>query len=199
LEIALELGEEKHPADEIALALSRAGGILSSLTHCYDVSNADFATGAPFLAEAIKTAESILVKANESLTKLYQDYNLEALSESDLRNNPVDVVERDQEKVSHLSFARARRLNENIAFSVQSQEVSRLSSNLDSILDTLPDNIQAVTVEQMIDHPAQSYQELLEKLTAMADAAAYQTQSEEGSLLPILESLRADMMRLKTA
>jgi hypothetical protein len=82
---------------------------------------------------------------------------------------------------------------------VQSQEVSRLSSNLDSILDTLPDNIQAVTVEQMIDHPAQSYQELLEKLTAMADAAAYQTPSEEGSLLPILESLRADMMRLKTA
>ena len=56
----MKSGEQKHPADEIALALLRAGGILSSLTNCYDADGGEFAIDASFLAEAIRSAEQII-------------------------------------------------------------------------------------------------------------------------------------------
>jgi fructose-specific phosphotransferase system component IIB len=198
LEIALEFGEEKHPADEIALALSRAGGILSSLSHCYNASATDFAIGASFIAEAIKSTEAILAKASESLTKLYHDYSLDALHEEP-QIDEIEAVEPAEEEIPVLDISRIKnRSNGSNSFS-QPMPLPKRLNRLDMMQRIEDDEVENVTVEQMIDQPAETYQELLEKLTAMADAASTQQNSAENSLVPILESLRADMLRMKTA
>jgi hypothetical protein len=90
----------------------------------------------------------------------------------------------------------------------QAGSTSRLAQKLDSILETLPPAREYLRPEDMmprpedmIEQPAQTYEELLEKLTAMADAAAYQAHKKDqptSPLLPMLESLRADLLRIKT-
>jgi hypothetical protein len=202
LEIALELGEEKHPADEIALALSRAGGILSSLSHCYDVANTDFAVGSAFLAEAIKTTESILMKANESLTRLYENYSLATLQDEQadaLVRAANTSFESESENISALNFVSSKRRSNNAKYETQSTETSHLADESDVELEYSSEEEATASVEMMMQQPAQSYQELLEKLTSMVDAASYKSADDDGQLLPVLESLRSDVMRLKTA
>lgn len=198
----MELGEEKHPADEIALALSRAGGILSSLSHCYDAANTDFAIGAVFLAEAIKTTEEILFKANESLTRLYQDYSLATLQDEqadELVRRASASFGSASENNSDLDFVSLRQNSGRSNYRSQSKLASVSAEEINDDLGDQSEDETSATVEQMIEQPAQSYQELLEKLTSMVDAASYRSMDDDSQLLPVLESLRSDVMRLKTA
>lgn len=198
----MELGEEKHPADEIALALSRAGGILSSLSHCYNAGNKDFAIGSAFMAEAIKSTEDILLKANESLTRLYQDYSLASFQDEqadELVRSAAASFETTAENNSELDFVGVRRNSGGSNYKSVSELASMVSNDIEDDLDDQSEDDSNATVEQMIGQPAQSYQELLEKLTSMVDAASYRSAEDDTQLLPVLESLRSDLLRLKTA
>jgi hypothetical protein len=196
-ETALGLGEEKHPADEIGKALLQASGILTSLSNCYDKPESNFSIGTPFIAEAIIAVEGILSKANESLTKLYDHYDLGKLEAYNAQAHDKAAGDVRVETTSGEPDADAGYLG---YFGRQNQG-SRLSVKLDAIRDSMPEYGQELRPENMTEQPAQSYDELLEKLTAMTDAAAFQAQNNEQqdqNLLPMLESLRADLMRLRT-
>lgn len=212
--------EEKHPADEIGKALSRAGGILSSLTNCYDRNETDFQISVGFMFEAVTAVERLLGQASAELTKLYQSYDLSKLTEAS-QAAPVDA-----ELEGHFESAYARveaieepeTTHEPLIFNRQvesetsedpqylgffgpSEQVSKLASRLDNILEAMPTKVRTASSDELLDRPAVTYNELLEKLTAMADAAAYQAHqspSDNQTLLPVLENLRADMLRIRS-
>jgi hypothetical protein len=210
-ESALTLEDEQHPADELGKAISRANGILTSLSNCYDKSASSFAISLPFLFEGISAVEGILAGASDALTRLYDQYDLEKLLtqtveavapepeiEPGIEEQVVPAeVEETVEEPALLPDGQGPYLG----FFGASETVSRLASNLDSILETMPHRAQPAVQDEILDHPAQTYAELLQKLTAMADAAAFKAHRSPGSdsdLLPALESLRADMLRIRT-
>ena len=151
LELVFDLksGEQKHPADEIALALLRAGGILSSLTNCYDADGGEFAIDATFLAEAIRSAEQIIFKANDSLTSLYQDYSLELVSDA-----AIKVPSQTHESEFVESKAAVQTID-------QTDETSRFSRKL----DTKSEVESAAELQNQSDGTVQTYEEFFEKLT----------------------------------
>ena len=212
--------EEKHPADEIGKALLRAGGILSSLTNCYDKSETDFQISVQFVFEAVTAVEKLLGQASGELTKLYQSYDLSNLTgalHADLAGAEVEehlqstyVEQEDDEDIETSSeplvFNRqadsgASEEPQYLGFFGPSEQVSKLASRLDNILEALPTKGRTASPDELLDRPAQTYNELLEKLTAMADAAAYQAHQSPNhneTLLPVLENLRADMLRIRS-
>lgn len=212
--------EEKHPADEIGKALSRAGGILTSISNCYEKTDSDFQIDLSFIFEAVIAVENLLARASDQLTSLYRHYDLTKVSEQNAASSiEPEHCEEQHVETSHgesnepLNFPpvyRPLRANPasnealatpNLGLFRPNEQVSRLASRLDNILETLPIRQRAPTPHELIDKPAATYNELLEKLTAMADAAAYQAHqspSQNHNLLPVLEKLRADMLRIRS-
>jgi hypothetical protein len=219
-ETTLTAQEEKHPADEIGKALSRAGGILSSLTNCYDTNETDFQISVAFMFEAVSAVEKLLGHASGELTKLYQFYDLSKLSgELQTVSSGVDVEEHSEPPYVESELTEDTEASQEplvfnrqsesetpedphyLGFFGPSEQVSKLASRIDNILETMPAKVRTVSPDELLDRPALTYNELLEKLTAMADAAAYQAHqspNDNQTLLPVLENLRADMLRIRS-
>jgi hypothetical protein len=195
-----------HPADEIGKALSQARGLLSSVLNCYDKSTTSFATGTSFVAEAIFATEDILVKAGESLTTLYADYDLNVTKSSDRQADESEETIQENETTDQTptELPIGRLPFSSFGLNSGQEQVSRLAHRLDNILESLPPPPPAdpMRPEDMVEQPAQNYDELLEKLTAMADSAAFHARpgsADSIRLLPVLESLRADVLRMRSA
>lgn len=213
---------DRHPADEIGKALSRAGGILASLSNCYEKTESGFQTSLPFVFEAVTAVEKLLARANDELANLYQLYDLTKISDHNSatyvvpeldpceENQPEFTTDENDEPLNfplnHFPSRGNLNSQEEVAkpylgFFGPSEQVSRLASRLDNILETMPTRSHVQTPIELIDKPAETYNQLLEKLTAMADAAAYQAHQspeQDQNLLPVLEKLRADMLRIRS-
>ena len=212
--------EEKHPADEIGKALSRAGGILSSLTNCYDRNETDFQISVAFMFEAVTAVEKLLGQASGELTKLYQSYDLTKLSgaqhaaptiaeiEEHLETSYSETGADEETEATYEPLVFNRQAESEtpedpqyLGFFGPSEQVSKLASRIDNILEAMPTKVRTASPDELLDRPALTYNELLEKLTAMADAAAYQAHqspNDNQTLLPVLENLRADMLRIRS-
>lgn len=214
--------EDRHPADEIGKALSRAGGILTSLTNCYDKNDTDFQISVQFMFEAVSAVENLLGHASAELARLYSSYDLSKLStQTENLLSPSSGNELLHQNQAHDGMSERQYGFEGATLGQQSQtenvseatepqylgyfgpteQVSRLANRIDSLLETMPAKPMVASATDYIDKPAATYNELLEKLTAMADAAAYnahQGQDNGQNLLPVLENLRADMLRIRT-
>jgi hypothetical protein len=190
-----------HPADEMGKSLSQARGILSSLINCFDKTNANFVTGTVFVSEALTAIEEILSKAGDNLTELYNNYDLNTVIEDssehieDESDDEVEVeVNADTEDTLPIS-----------AFGVfgHRKKAPNVSEKMDDNTVALPKTLRTEPLrpEMMADQPAQTYDELLEKLTAMADSAAFHAQKSDGeaeNMVPVLEGLRADLIRMRS-
>lgn len=215
--------EEKHPADEIGKALSRAGGILTSLTNCYDRNDTDFQISVQFMFEAVSAVENLLGQASAELAKLYSSYDLNKISHqtentqstpaevdfSQLYYDHVEGIGDHQYNLDGSTHDRRHRTetgsdateSQYLGLFGPAEQVTRLATRIDSLLEKMPAKPVAMAASDFIDKPALTYNELLDKLTAMADAAAYnahQGQDNGQSLLPVLENLRADMLRIRS-
>ncbi len=86
-----------------------------------------------------------------------------------------------------------------LGFFGPAEPVSTLADKIDNILVNMPSRPRAKHVE-IFDKPAETYDELLQKLTALADVAAFQAHqaNTEASLGPALEELRADLIKLRS-
>ena len=195
----MKIGDNTHPADELGKSLSQARGLISSMINCFDKSANGFVTGQIFVAEAMVAVEDILSKASGSLAALYENYDLTATAgssedaELELADEEIEPVVVQEEEYRPSSFGLFGRHN----------TVSSLANKLGTIAESLPQQTasEPMRPEEMIEQPAQNYEELLEKLSAMADSAAYHTSAgreQDGSLLPVLESLRADVLRMRS-
>jgi hypothetical protein len=185
-----------HPADEIGKALSQARGILSSLANCYDRPEERFVTGSTFIAEAVAAADEILAKASNHLASLYENYDLNVAS-GDQDGEEAEDFEDEVEATSKVVLPDDH-LPSSFGLFGRHPSVNHLANKLESIVESMPPAPEPLRPEQMVEQPAQSYEELLEKLTAMADSAAFHTGQSDNALLPVLESLRDDMLRMRS-
>jgi hypothetical protein len=216
--------EQKHPADELGRALARANGILTLISDCYDKSEATFETGNAFVHESIIAVEAMLNGASAALAKLYQDCDLsivrEAATEANLEQPVAEVptvqvpvfiqpeippqqhVEAQSPVSSYVpasNYAQQNYGNSYLGFFGPAEPVSNLADKLDNILVNMPARPRAKHAE-IFDKPAENYDELLQKLTALADVAAYQAHqnSADAGLGSALEELRADLIKLRS-
>lgn len=207
----------KHPADEIAQALARANGILTVIGGCYDRTKAEFAVPTSYVAESITAVDSLLSSAALSLGKLYQTCDLIITREDSGEVFPVDV-EPDassesapiEDAQNHTQAEEAKPAFAKIVEQVQHPKTGYLaafgptelsSSLLERANYSIPSFSPSVLTkrEQGLDKPATTYEELLAKVTAVADQAAFQAHASpsERSLLPALEGLRADLLKMR--
>ena len=193
---------EKHPADEIAKALSRATGIISSITNCFDAESGQFDLGNKFVFEALANIENMLSNAGANLAHVYERCDL-TLLDSPQATDDDEHTEIQPPTDENVDIPHAPDTIPFVGYFGGSTSAERLSQKLDRILEKMPvTEHEQPAMREFLDRPARTYGEFLDKLTAMADAAAYQVHNRHGDndeLLPVLEGLRADVMALKSA
>jgi hypothetical protein len=164
----MRIDTTEHPADRLALALSRASGIVASVAHCFSDKSGDFAVTPAFIVHALKTVDSFIAEASTSLNDLNSDFDLSA---------------------------------------PKSDASSIGLSDIGSAVATLSPQDQIGAYEDDAgnrfrdDDTARTYDELLAKVTAAEVFASSQTErnvSQQNDLVPLLNSLKADLLRLRS-
>jgi hypothetical protein len=181
----LNKSDGEHPADVANLALMRIGGILASLTALFDDRRAQYAVDVPFIAHSVKALSQLSDEATAALHDLYTSCDLTLINSAD--GDGIDGVQstlEDEQTETDFSLLRRR-----------ADEQLRASSHV-----PLP-TVRTAEAGGINDAPATSYEELLQKVTAaevFANAQATQIEGGEASmLLPILNSLKQDILRMK--
>lgn len=209
--------ELKHPADEIGKALARASGILAVLSSCYDRHTQTFETGSNYAYESILAIETIVVNAASALEKLYGSYDLTPIAVDGDVEAPLETASVASRSATAM-LKDSDPLNGYFGRAAQAHKIE--TANLNSYLSSfgpsenaprLVDRAQqaaghSFTFESQqvpalkAERRAESYDELLHKLTTVAHrAAAFEHQPGfEDKLLPALEDLRADILRLRS-
>jgi hypothetical protein len=72
----LALTENDHPAEAIGTALIRANSILSAISTNFVDHSGQFAVNEPFVAQAVRAVEGLLVQATTELDRLYDEVDL---------------------------------------------------------------------------------------------------------------------------
>lgn len=204
--------EFKHPADEIASALSRANGILTVIGGCYDKTGNQFAIGTAYIAESINAIDGLLSVATTALERLYETCDLSVIRDVAETVEPEAVVAAEVPTEIYPERYEAaptpvisRPVVENhlskssylAAFGPSEAQLS-LAERADSAVPMFK-SMAPSKRDTIMDQPATTYEELLAKVTAVADQAAFQAHSSptERSLLPALEGLRADLLKMR--
>ena len=169
----------KHPADALSLALDRSVGLLASVGDLYDPSHERFTGGEAFVAHALATVSALIVDAKEALSDLHFCCDLTLLDTPDQRAMTMDL---------------GHEVHADMPADVEILEPAAMQHDFIEAVDAAPAHD---------DEFAQSYLELLRKLTAAeVFAAEQQALSVPGStteLLPLLKSLREDLQKLHSA
>ncbi|MFO1034596.1 MAG: hypothetical protein U1E15_11135 [Hyphomicrobiales bacterium] len=170
LQFLAQANEGTHPADSLALALSRAEGVLSALVACHDSERGGFVVADQFVLQSIAAIDNLIADARSAHAELCARCDLSLLA----KNTAPSLQEQEDRAPEGLSEMTA------------------------DILPPLP------LVENTGEpHVAQSYDDLLRKLTA-AEVFAAETSSVSETdtslaLLPLLRRLRQDLERLRAA
>ncbi len=204
--------EFKHPADEIASALSRANGILTVIGGCYDKTGNQFAIGTAYIAESINAVDGLLSAATTALERLYATCDLSVVRDVPVTAEPEAVVAAEVPIETYPERYEpapptviSRPVVENqlpkssylAAFGPSETQLS-LAERADSAVPMFK-SMAPSKRDTIMDQPATTYEELLAKVTAVADQAAFQAHNSptERSLLPALEGLRADLLKMR--
>lgn len=181
--------ERGDPVEQIGTALMRATGILSALSACQDHSRSSFAVPEPFVVQAILALEGFI---------------------NDARNAYFDLTTR--EVSSDEDAHQAGPARQEYAAAPQHVPQKPLAAKREDGASVLPDlyaflghDAALAAHAQIAEGPdgfASSYEALMRKLTAAEVFAAERGLSHEESdspLLPLLQSLRQDLQRLRAA
>jgi hypothetical protein len=164
--------ETEHPADVANVALQRVTSILNSLSLCFDDKRANYAVDVPFVAHSIQALNGLVGEASAALEELYTVCDLSILTSQ----GEVTALAED---------ADGTRMDFNAVMQHHESEQAK----------------HDVGAPALNDAPAASYEELLQKVTAaevFAQAQASQIDGGESSmLLPILNSLKHDILRMR--
>lgn len=180
-----KLLREDHPANVLGLALSRASGVLRSLTTCHDPVQGGFVVSEQFIAQAVAAIEIFITDACGAFDELCMrcDLNLNAEAAAHptaapASASPAAAAPTEPEAPVAFPF----RLRDPEVFAEPAQAAAALPTGLDQ------------------DGFAASYDDLLRKLTAAEVFAAERVhQGDPGPLLPLLKSLRQDLGKLRVA
>jgi hypothetical protein len=165
----MKLESTQHPADKLALALTRASGIVASVANCFSEHDEDFAVNAMFIAHALRTVDTFILEASGALTNLNKDYDL-SLPRAELEKSV---------------------LNETLSVPlVQEVEDYETDPLLDDNIPDLDYTVQARTYDELLRKVTAA-----EVFAATTDASAAQGKND---LVPLLNSLKEDLLRLRS-
>jgi hypothetical protein len=180
-----------HPADALSKALDRTSGLLSVLTDLYETQSESFSGGNPFVVHALSTAAMLVAEARKSLNDLHYSCDLTLLDHP----GQGDMV---------LDSGRPVTTSETTNSHVEPVRMSGETSDTEAVEIPIQ-SARAVETARDEKHEefAESYSELLKKLTAAeVFAAEQQALSVPGAspeLLPLLRSLREDLQKIHSA
>ena len=177
-----------HPADVLAQQLDRVTGLVRTLGELYSPQQENFATGNGFIAHGLVAVSTLLVDAQNALESLHQVCDLRmttAATQSETRTAPLDATAEDEEPLVFPPDEQSWQQDVRVVADATEDTAAELSS------------LSPVAQD---DEFAQSYLELLRKLTAAeVFAAEQQALAPPGSgqnLLPLLRSLREEFQKL---
>ncbi len=177
------------PMDQLGTALMRATGLLSALSACQDPSRNTFALPEPFVMQAVNALEGFINEARNA----YFDLCTSAASES----IAPAVREPEPETVLTETGQRAGGEAPEGAMGAALPDVFQLRR-----LDAAPSGGARASVADPAGEFVESYEALLRKLTAaeiFATERGFVEDDRGGPLLPLLQSLRRDIERLRAA
>jgi hypothetical protein len=203
-----QLAQDQHPADALGETLGRINTLLSAIGAMFDPGRDTFAVNEAYVMHSLLAAQGLVATAQVSLGTLHESCDLSLLShpqvtpetlhgeaeqqpaEDSSPEEPPDV-----EPIPYTPLS-SRRFVEDVTSSVANQEFAEPRTARES---TPPADDRRVLQEGF----AQSYLELLRKLTAAEIfAAEQQALSPPGTphqLLPLLRSLREDFQKIHSA
>ncbi len=164
----MKLESTHHPADKLALALTRASGIVASVANCFSEHDDNFAVNAVFIAHALRTVDTFILEAGTALNNLNRDYDLSiprAELEKPVVSEPVVDVAPLTEDYEDDDLA---------------------NSNVPDIHFTE----QARTYDELLRKVTAA-----EVFAATQDASEAQNKND---LVPLLTSLKEDLLRLRS-
>jgi hypothetical protein len=177
------MSDGEHPADVANLALMRITGILSSLSALFDDRRSQYAVDVPFVAQSVKALSQLSDEASAALNELYNSCDLTLLPPHEVIQGSVEAAVEDD--------------HGQIDFDILRRRVDANATNRNVPLPT----VRTAESNLTNDAPASTYEELLQKVTAaevFASAQASQIDGGENSMLiPILNSLKQDILRMK--
>jgi hypothetical protein len=178
-----------HPADVLAQQLDRVTGLIRTMGELYSPQHESFATGNGFIAHGLVAISTLLSDAQGALENLHQVCDLRMTSEvtrSEKDIAPTDPVAEDDEPMIFPPEDQLWPQDDMTA-----PEAEAVDDTTVAVASELP---------AQDDQFAQSYLELLRKLTAAeVFAAEQQALAPPGSgqnLLPLLRSLREEFQKL---
>lgn len=188
-----------HPADSLAAALDRAVSLLATVVDLYDARAENFVGGVPFIVHALSTTGGLMADARTALNDLHYSCDLTLL----------DYPESDADLHEEVDAPMAMPLDEPTP-EPETRPVAASGETFHMPAPVVEEDIPAPPVAEAVasltDAPekqeqfAQSYLELLRKLTAAeVFAAEQQALSAPGSapeLLPLLRGLREEFQRM---
>jgi hypothetical protein len=181
--------EPVHPADTLGVAINRAIGVLSALTACHDPQRGGFAVNEQFLLQAVAAVESFVSDARDAYLTLCDS--------CDLRLSQFDKTAEGRPGGAATSEKSSDELHLDAATVLPA--LPTLAGVADVSMPVLPVAGTGSTSDVM----AESYDELLRKVTAAEVFAATRAggfgAGQNNPLLPLLQSLRQDLEKLRAA
>jgi hypothetical protein len=161
-----------HPADALAVALSRAGRLLAMLSDLYDANRDRFVTEDNFISHGISTTNELIDEAGRALVDLHEKCDLSLVTPLPAAGDPP---------ADH-ALAKA---------AVPSPAVAKVKPpiNITAAVETL----QEVGISR--EPVAQSYPEFRDKITKtqISSAQPLEFAASSGEVTPFLSALRREM------
>jgi hypothetical protein len=182
---------QAHPADVLAQQLDRVTGLVRTLGDLFSPQQESFATGNSFIAHGLVAVSTLLNDAQEALENLHQVCDLR------LTETPVQTATPEMQQMREDVEPT---FDEPMVFPPTAPEWEDPKEHVLEFQAEMPTAPAAQVQIVQDDEFAQSYLELLRKLTAAeVFAAEQQALAPPGSgqnLLPLLRSLREEFQKL---
>lgn len=191
---------ETYDLEALGSALNRASGVLLAVGELYSPQDDSFSGGNAFAAHALTTAHGLLVEASQALSSLYAkilergEYDAQMVSDRAALQEELAHLRQQAGAVTQDQNSRAGPLAAVAALEDQSYGWRNLAQTGERPAENAAETVS--TNEGF----ARSYQELLEKVTAVevfANDHDMQAALEvQKRLLPLVEGLREELKKL---
>jgi hypothetical protein len=199
----LTIESESRALEALDAAIGRASGVLGTVGDLYSPTDERFHGGNSFTAHAVTTAHGLLIEAGAAISVLYEA--LAARAETEAQNTAMHVVVADPAEVHAPVTAAPIVASPHTVDGVQPLAPSPSAPEADVL--RWPAAAPAGPVP-IAEHNAQngagfaqSYEELLRKITAvevLATQQGYDAESESHrEMLPLVQSLKEELLRLR--
>jgi hypothetical protein len=191
---------ETYDLEALGSAINRASGVLLAVGELYSPHDDSFSGGNAFAAHALTTAHGLLVEASQALSSLYAKILERGEFDAQMAADRAALVEElahlHQQAGSGTQTERSRAEPKGAVAALEDQ--SQGWRNLGQPGEN-PDE-GAVATSSTHEGFAQSYQELLEKVTAVEvianDHDMQAAPDVQKKLLPLVEGLREELKKL---